>query len=84
MTAWVFGDQWIISAIRKHIVPEEPLSRAAVGIGVEEALEYRIVISALEVVEACLCIAVVAIVAKMSLFQANIESGKCCLEAADL
>ena len=74
----------IIPAVREHIVPEKSLAGAGVAVGVEESSEGWVVISALEVVEARLCIAVVAIGAKMSLFQANIESGKCCLEAADL
>ncbi len=52
MTAWIFIAHRIIPAVRKHIVPEEPLPRAAVGIGVEESAEGRVVISALEVVEA--------------------------------
>ena len=70
--------------ISKHIVPQEALAGAGVAVGVDESTEGGVVISALEVVEARLCIAVVAVGAKMSLFQANIESGKCCLEAADL
>ena len=43
---------WIIIAIRKHIEPEKALSGAAVGVGVEEALNDGVVISALEVIEA--------------------------------
>ena len=65
-------------------MPQEALAGTGVAVGVEEATQGGVVISALQVVEARLCIAVVAIGAKMSLFQANIESGKCCLEAADL
>ena len=73
-----------VVAVSKHIVPEEALAGAAVGVRVEKALDDGVVISGLKVIEARLCIAVVAIGAKMSLFHANIESGKCCLEAADL
>ena len=55
---------WIIIAIRKHIEPEKALSRAAVGIGVEEALHGGVVISALEIIEAGFRIVVVAPVAQ--------------------
>ena len=52
MTAWIFIAHRIIIAVRKHIVPEKALSRAAVGVCVEEALHNGVIISALEVVEA--------------------------------
>ena len=42
----------VISTVRKHIVPQETLACAGVGVGVEEALNDGVVISALEVVEA--------------------------------
>ena len=42
----------IIPTVRKHIVPQETLACAGVGVGVEEAAERWIVISALEVIEA--------------------------------
>ena len=44
----------IILTVRKHIVPQEALAGAAIGVCVEEALDDGVVISALEVVEACL------------------------------
>ena len=84
LSGWIVSINRIIPTVRKHIVPQEALTGAGVAVRVEEAAKGGVVISALEVVEARLRIAVVAIGAKMSLFQANIESGKCCLEAADL
>ena len=75
---------WGVVAVRKHIAPHETLPCAGVGVSIEEALYNGVVISALEVIEPGFFIEVVAIGAKMSLFHANIESGKCCLEAADL
>ena len=54
----------VISTVRKHIVPQETLACAGVGVGVEEALNDGVVISALEVVEARLLIQVVAVRAK--------------------
>ena len=42
----------IITTIRKHVVPEEALASAAIGVGVEEALNNGVVISGLEVIEA--------------------------------
>ena len=42
---------WIIPTIREHIVPQEALSGAAVGVCVEEALDNGVVISGLEVIE---------------------------------
>ena len=45
-------DNRIIPAVRKHIVPQEALAGAAVGVCVEEALDDGIVISALQVIEA--------------------------------
>ena len=44
--------QRIIPAVRKHIVPQEALAGAGVAVGVEEALDNGVVISALEVIEA--------------------------------
>ena len=55
----------IIIAVRKHIVPEEPLAGAGVGVRVEEALDDGIVISGLQVIEASLYGNRVAIEAKM-------------------
>ena len=42
----------IIPTIRKHIVAGKALSRAAVGIGVEESSHDGVVIAALEAIEA--------------------------------
>ena len=44
----------IVPTVRKHIVPEETLPSAAIGVCVEEALDDGGVISALEVIEASL------------------------------
>ena len=54
MPSWIAGQNWNIVTIRKHIIPQEALAGACVAVGVEEALDDGIVISALEVVEACL------------------------------
>ena len=51
-TTYVIVIDWIIPTVRKHIVPQETLACACVAVGVEEAAERWIVISALEVVEA--------------------------------
>ena len=56
---------WIIPAVRKHIVPQEALAGACVAVGVEEALDHRVVISALQVIEARLFDGAVAVEAKM-------------------
>ena len=45
-------------------MPEEPLSRACVAVGVEEALDDGVIISGLQVIEARLYGRVVAIEAK--------------------
>ena len=54
----------IIPAVHEHIVPEEPLAGACVGVRVQESLHDGVVISALEVIEARLYGRVVAIEAK--------------------
>ena len=54
----------VIIAIRKHIEPGEALSRATVGIRIQETLNYGVVISALQIVEPSFGIAVVAPVAQ--------------------
>ena len=56
---------WFIVAICKHIEPQEALAGARVAVGVEESSEGWVTISALEVIEARLCIVVVAIGAKI-------------------
>ncbi len=48
-----------VPAVRKHIIPQEALSGAGVGVRVEEALDDWIVISALEVIEARLSAVVI-------------------------
>ena len=52
------------------------MSRAAVAVGVEETLNDGVVISALEVIEARLCIVVVAVGAKMRSIQPSEKSEK--------
>ena len=59
MSARVRTDYWGVVAIRKHIVPGESLSRAAVGVCVEETLDNGVIISALQIVEPGFRIAVV-------------------------
>ena len=65
MATWIFSIHRVIIAVRKHIVPQEALAGAAVGIGVEEPLDDGIVISALQIVEPGFRGVVVAIEAKM-------------------
>ena len=64
MTSRIITVYRVIVAIRKHVVPEEALARAAVGIGIEEALHGGVVISALQIVEPGFGIVVVAPVAQ--------------------
>ena len=52
MSRRITAGNWIIPTVRKHIVPEEALAGAAVGVCVEEALDDGVVISGLQVVEA--------------------------------
>ena len=68
MAAWISTCNRIIIAVRKHIIPEESLSRAAVGVRVEKPLDDGVVVSGLQVVEARLLIRVVAVGAKMRSF----------------
>ena len=51
MTIRVNCSYRIIPTVRKHIVPEEALPCAAVGVCVEEALDDGVIISALQIVE---------------------------------
>ena len=50
----------IIAAVGKHIIPEEALPGAAVGVRIEEPLDDGVVIAGLEVIEARLLIVVVS------------------------
>ena len=43
---------WIIPAVCEHIVTKEALAGAGVAVGVEEALDDGVVVSALQVIEA--------------------------------
>ena len=54
----------IILTIRKHIVPEQACSGAAVGVRIDEPLHNRVVISALQVIEPGFGVVVVAAVAE--------------------
>lgn len=54
----------IVPAVRKHVVPEEALAGAGVGVGIDEALDDWVVISGLQVIETGLYGRVVAIEAK--------------------
>ena len=65
MTGAIVRVNWIIPTVRKHIVPQEPLPRACVAVSIDEPLDYRIVISGLQVIEARLFDGVVAVEAKM-------------------
>ena len=51
MTCKVFSTNWIISAIREHIGTDEPLPGACEAVGVDEAAEIGVVITALQVIE---------------------------------
>ena len=55
---------WIIPAVRKHVIPEEALTGAGVAVGVEEALDDGVIVSALEIIEAGLGVVVVSAVAQ--------------------
>ena len=65
LAAWVSTCNRIIIAVRKHIIREEALAGAAVGVRVEKPLDDGVVVSGLQVIEARLCIVVVAAGAKM-------------------
>ena len=52
MSRRITAGNWIIPTVRKHIVPEEALAGAAVGVCVEEALDGGVIISGLQVIEA--------------------------------
>ena len=60
----IFSGTWVIPAISKHIIAKEILPRACEAIGVNEAADCRVIIAALEVVEARIGIAVIAAVAE--------------------
>ena len=76
LAAWVSTCNRIIIAVRKHIIPEEALAGAAVGVRVQEALDDRIIASGLQVIEARLRIEVVAVGAKMRSIQPSEKSEK--------
>ena len=65
MSRRITAGNWIIPTVRKHIVPEEALAGAGVAVCVEESSEGRIVISALQVIEARLRIVVVPAVTQL-------------------
>ena len=52
MSCIIYSINWAVVTICEHVKPKEALASATVGVGVEEALEDGVVISALEVVEA--------------------------------
>ena len=54
----------IIIAVRKHIVPQQALAGAAVGVCVEEAADGGVIVAGLQVIEARFGIAIVTPVAK--------------------
>ena len=41
---------WVVIAIRKHVAPEESLTGAGEGVGIDETVDDRVVIAALEVI----------------------------------
>lgn len=53
-----------IVAVRKHIIPQEALACAAVGVRIEETLNNGVVVAGLEVIESGFLIRVVAVGAK--------------------
>ena len=57
-------NNWAIIAICKHIIANNSLACAGVAVGVDEPMCYRVVISALEVIEPSLGVVVVASVAQ--------------------
>ena len=66
----------IVVTIRKHNKPQEALAGAAVGVRVEKPLDDGVVVSGLQVIEARLCIVVVAAGAKMRSIQPSEKSEK--------
>ena len=55
---------WFVSTIRKHIHPNKALSGRGQAVGVDEAVGYGVIISALEIIEAGFGVVVVAPVAE--------------------
>ena len=66
MAGWIISVHRVIIAIRKHIVPQETLAGAGVGVRVEEPAQNGVVISALEIIEFSFYEECIAIEAKKS------------------
>ena len=60
-----------VLAVREHIIPEEARSGACVAVCIEEPLDDRIIVSALQVIEAGLYLQEVAPRSKNGLFQST-------------
>ena len=76
MSRRISAGNWIIPAVRKHIIPQEALAGAAVGIGVEKALNDGVIISALEIIEARLLTIVLSVYRFRRLFFVIEKIGK--------
>ena len=50
----------IVPTVREHIIAEEALAGACETVGVDEALDYRVIITALEVIESRFYVLIVA------------------------
>ena len=64
MTVIISSNRWGVSTVCKHIIPQEALAGACIGICVEEALDDWVVISGLQVIEAGLRVVVVPAIAQ--------------------
>ena len=73
MSRWVWGIYWVVQTICEHIETEDSLPRAFIAIRVDEPMVYRVVISALEVIEPRLSVVVVAARQKWAGFMTALE-----------
>ena len=53
ISAWVTTVYWIVAAVGKHVITEDALTCGNEGVGVDKSADCGVVITGLEIIEAC-------------------------------
>ena len=64
MTIFIYPYNWVVTAIRKHIITEDALTGGYECICVEEPTNNGVVVAGLQIIEPCFGVVVVTTVSK--------------------
>ena len=60
VTRFIYVHSGVIAAVGEYVIAEEALAGGDEGVGIDEATELRVIITALEVIERCFLVLAIA------------------------